>query len=448
MPSSAATAGRKAAFVTACCKAGLALAAAAAAALCCSGPAYASGPPGGSTAIGPIATDGERLVAWVAEPGVVRIASEQTGTITETSAPERCADRLSELRVGGGHVALLCWDGARIRSRLVMLELATGVWRDLADPDQWRRQLGGGLSLLGVGARWLQLGTDAGAVLVDVRDGSLHDAAGLRPATAVFAGPPSTHRDLSARGRAAAAGATALDLDAEQPYVPACAPLLQPPVAYAPPYALTASGRAIAFWRCGSPRPITLDDRVTDPQLGSGVASWQRPVGNATARAYVSRCRLIAAWRGWSFDGIAHTSEALYTSSAGRLRRLPLPHRCPRPATLRIRAVADRTWTRVPAQLWPTRAAGRPLALRPPHAAATVPVVRRHGAPLELLLPHPASSVISRIGSRRSATMPATDRRRWRLPGPRSPGRTRITIEARDDRGAVTQRYLLTVVSP
>jgi hypothetical protein len=41
--------------------------------------------------------------------------------------------------------------------------------------------------------------------------------------------------------------------------------------------------------------------------------------------------------------------------------------------------------------------------------------------------------------------MVGTDRRRWRIPGPRRRGPTWIAIEARDDRALVAQRYLLTI---
>jgi hypothetical protein len=401
---------------------------AALAAASCSGggsAAAAAGPASGTGSVGPLATDGKQIVAWVPELGVVRVANERTGATADHPAPGRCAGHLSELRVGGGQLALLCWDDARIHSRLAVLDLARGVWRDLPDPGDWRRQLTGGIELFGVGARWLQLGTDTGSELIDLRDGSRRPADGATSATA-----------------------TAIDLDAEQPYVPACDSLTAGPFAYEPPYALTQSRRWIALWRCGAARPAVLDDYVTWPQLGSGIVSWERAIGNAAARVYLPSCRLVFAWRGYSFDGLAHTRDALYISATGELRRAPLPRRCPRPATLRIRRAGDRPWTTVRAQLWPASDAVEPLALRPPGAAApaSVPVVRRGPGRLELRLPHPASSVTWRVGPRRwNATARGSDGRRWQFPGPRRAGRTRIAIEARDRTGTVAQRYLLAI---
>lgn len=392
------------------------------------GTAVAEAPPSGTRSLGPVATDGERLVIWEAAPGVIRVASERAGEPSaDHPAPAFCHDGFSELAAGGGNVALLCWDEARIRSRLALLELATGSWRELPDPDSWRRDLGGGLELVDVGARWLKAGTDAGPVLVDLRDGS-------RQPVQPPGGEPA-----------------ALDLDAERPYRPECAASLpHPPIASDPPYLLGAADeRWIALWRCGVARPVLLDAYVEAPQLGGAIASWEAVGRDAGARAHLARCRLTLAWPGWSFSGIAHTRRALYTVAAGRLRRAPLPTRCPRPATLRIRAAGARAWTRVPAQLWPTGPGGAPpLAVRPPTATprATAPVVRQPRGRLELRLAFPATQVVWRIGPRRwTGTMVGSDRRRWRIPGPRRDGATRIAIEARDDRALVAQRYLLTI---
>src|ERR1700754_2369735 len=94
-------------------------------AACWTQSAAAAGPPSGTSSVGPFATDGDELVAWVPEPGVVRVASERTGATVDHPAPDCGADALSELSAGGGQLALLCWDDARIHSRLTVLDLAT-----------------------------------------------------------------------------------------------------------------------------------------------------------------------------------------------------------------------------------------------------------------------------------------------------------------------------------
>lgn len=384
------------------------------------GPAAADAPRSGTRALGPVATDGDRLVAWEASPGLLRVASEGSkAASTDHAMPAACADGFSESIAGGGRLALLCWDDARIRSRLALLDLTTGSWRELPDPDGWRERLGGGGELVALGTRWLHTLTDAGSVLIDLRDGT----------------PLSS--DEPAFGT---------NLDAERPSTPACASFPHLPIVSDPPYAVAAAGgQWIALWECDSRRIVRLAQYAEQTQLGGGIVSWGS-MDDAGARAYVARCRLTFAWPGWSFTGIAHTRAALYTVLDGRLRRLPLPRRCPRPAVLRVRPNGARTWRRVPAQLWPTGAGDAPLALRPPGESATVPVVRQPRGRLELRLPFPATQVTWRIGTRRwTGTMQGTDRRRWRIPGPRRHGLTRIAIAARDDRALVAQRYLLAI---